>query len=268
MTGNSKLYFDDNFSAETTKYYTLLIQIRNTDFSFAVVHQSTLLVWGKNYPLVELASPNELAPYLNPTDYHKVVIGVTPTVFNIVPTKVFNEERVTDFMRVLDVQPSDKAYSQTLDSDNLVLFKDNDQLLPVLTTRYPYHQIVFNYKCWLQTISADNLDSINLYVDIQPNEVHFASYKNNKLRFYNSFNYAGADELAYFTALVANDLQLNQLTTHLIVSGDITTGDSKLANISEFFPKIDISQLKQLEQLPEGVEPQQLLSLTALLLCA
>lgn len=267
MTGNSKLYFDDNFSTETAKYYTLLIQIRNTDFSFAVVYQNTLMAWGRNYSLEELVTPNELALYLNPVDYHKVIIGVTPAVFNIVPKSVFNQDRVTDFMRVLDVQPSDKAYTQTLDADNLVLFKDSDQIIPALTARYPYHQIVFTYKYWLQTI-ADKKASTTLYLDIQPNEVHFAYYNNHKLRFYNSFNYAGIGELAYFTALVANELQLDPATASLVVSGDLATNDGKLAEIAEFFPNIDISQLKQLEQLSEGIEPQQLLSLTALMLCA
>jgi hypothetical protein len=264
MTSHSKLYFSDDFSQERAKDYTLLIQIRDTDFNFAVVYQNTLLAWGNGYPHAELTAPADFSMFLNSGEYQKVIIGVTPTVFNIIPKQLYKEDRLANFARLLDVQSTEKVYSQVLDAENQIVFKDADTILPILTARYPNHQIVFSYKGWLQAITATESVESNLYLDVQPEEVHFAYFKQNKLRFYNSFKYTGPDELAYFTALTANELQLSPADIQLLISGD---ADVNLSSLNDFFPKIDINPIQQLAQLPNGIASQQLLSLTALLLC-
>ncbi|OKS85779.1 DUF3822 family protein [Mucilaginibacter polytrichastri] len=265
MTSHSKLYFSDDFSAEKAKDYTLLIQIRDTDFSFAVVYQNTLLAWGNGYPHSELVAPADFVNFLSPTDYQNVVIGITPTVFNIVPKQLYKEDQLPNFARFLDAGVEDKIYSQVLDADNQIVFKDGDTILPVLIARYPYHQILFAYKGWLQAITTTKPTATDLYIDIQAYEVHFAYYKDSKLRFYNSFKYTTPTELAYFTALTTNELELNPANIRLVISGD---ADIDLSSLSEFFTNIDINPIEQLQQLPDGIAPQQLLSLTALTLCA
>lgn len=264
MTSHSKLYFSDDFSQEKAKDYTLLIQIRDTDFNFAVVYQSTLLAWGNGYPHAELIAPADFSMFLNAADYQEVIIGITPTVFNIIPKALYKEDRLANLARLLDVQATETVYSQILDAENQIVFKDADSILPVLTARYPNHQIVFSYKGWLQAITETEPTESKLYLDAQPSEVHFAYFKENKLRFYNSFKYTGPEELVYFTALTANELHLDPAEIKLIISGDADVDQSNLGN---FFPKIDINPIQQLAQLPNGIASQQLLSLTALLLC-
>jgi hypothetical protein len=197
MTSHSKLYFSDDFSPIKAKDYTLLIQIRNTDFSFAVVYQNALLAWGNGYPLSELITPADFIHFLTPVDYQKVIIGLTPLVFNIVPKPLYQEKHAAHLAKLLDVSDTDKIYSQTLDADNQVVFKDSDEILPTLIARYPNHQIVFGYKGWLEAITKTEPAATNLYIDVQATEVHFAYFKQNKLRFYNSFNYADTNDLAY-----------------------------------------------------------------------
>jgi len=264
MTSHSKLYFSDDFSPEKAKDYTLLIQIRNSDFSFAVVYQNALLAWGNGYPLSELITPADFIHFLTPTNYQKVIIGVTPLVFNIVPKQLYHEKHAAQLAKLLDVSETDKVYSQTLDADNQVVFKDSDEVIPTLTARYPNHQIVFGYKGWLDAIIKTGPAATNLYMDVQATEVHFAYFKENKLRFYNSFTYTDPNDLAYFTALTTNELQLSVEGTHLVISGD---ADVSLGNLKDFFPNIDINPIEQLQQLPNGITAQQLLSLTALMLC-
>ncbi|HEY0245042.1 MAG TPA: DUF3822 family protein [Mucilaginibacter sp.] len=266
MTSHSKLYFSDDFSPGKAEDYTLLIQIRSTDFSFAVVFQNTLLAWGNGYPLSELVSPTDFVNFLNPAaDYQKVIIGITPLVFNIIPKQLYQEKHRANLGKLLDVNETDKIYIQTIDTENQVVFKDSDEILPTLRTRYPYHHVVFAYKGWLGAIAKATPGPANLYLDVQANEVHFAYFKENKLRFYNSFKYTGPAELVYFTALTANELQLNPVDTRLVISGD---ADVSLGNLNEFFSHIDINPIEQLQQLPNDITAQQLLSLTALMLCA
>lgn len=267
MTSEPKLYFSADFVLERTKDYTLLIQLNSADFSFAITYQNSLLALAKNYPLNELQHPEDLVLYLD-QDYSEVIIGVIPHVFEIVPKAVYNPGRVTDFARILDVAETDKVYSQPLDADNQVVFKNNNEILPSLLNRYPKNRVTFYYKGWLQALHKSNPSAQNIYLDVQPGTLHVAKFVDARLRFYNSFSYHDISELPYFIALVINELQLNVNDIKLIISGDTDVNDEVMKSLAEYFPHIKINTIQHIGHLLSHIPPQHLLSLTALTLCA
>lgn len=266
MANPSKLYFSDDFSPEKAKYYTLLLQIRPTDFSFAVVFQDALLAWGKYYPLAELADPKEIGEFLL-HQYRKVVLAIAPEVFTIVPTALYKDDLMINYARFLDVEPGEKVYKEALDDENIVFYKDGDALISILTRRYKYHRITFYHKGLIKAISDTEPTLQNLYLDIQHQRVNILYFKGNKLRFINGYNYVTDNELVYFTGLVTNELHLHQNNLRLIISGDITVSDKGIATLAEYFSRVEINKQQPLEKLPADIEPHQVLSITALLLC-
>lgn len=267
MTSRSNLYISSDFSLERTKNFTLLLQIRANDFSFAVVYQNELKAWGSNQLLSELSNPVELADYLS-SDYHQVIIGIEPDVFTIVPKQLYKESIDIDLSRFLNTSNGEKVYKQTLDEENLIFFKYNDGLIDALTSYYRYHQLHFFYKGWINAIAANDTNWQNFYLDVQPDSLHLLYFKNNKLRYYNQFGYTEPQDLVYFVALAFNELRLSAVNTKLIISGQINEGDELMNSLGEFFPKMELSSLIQLSQVPAEVSPQHILSITALLSCA
>ena len=267
MTSEPKLYFSADFVLERTKDYTLLIQLNSQDFSFAVTYQNTLLALAQNYALNELKNPEDLVLYLD-QDYKEVIIGIVPHVFNIVPKALYKEELVAEFARILDVTETDKVYSQSLDTDNQVIFKNNDDILPSLVDRYTNNRVTFYHKGWLKALQNNNPSAQNVYVDVQNGAIHIVKFLDAKLRFYNSFSYKDNSELAYFIALVIDDLQLNVNDIKLIISGDTDVNDEIMKGLAEYFPNIKINTIQQIGHLLNHIPPQHLLSLTALTLCA
>ncbi len=267
MTSEPKLYFSADFVLERTKDYTLLIQLNIADFSFAIVYQNTLLALAQNYSLNELQHPRDLVLYLD-QDFKEVVIGIIPQVFNIVPKSLYKAERVADFARILDLAETDKVYSQSLDADNQVIFKNHDGILPALLTRYPKTDVTFYYKGWLKVLLKSNPSAQNIYLDVQPGTLHIARFVDAKLRFYNSFNYYDISELPYFIAMVINELQLNVYDIKLVISGDTDVNDDVMKALAEYFPHMKINETQQIGHLLSHIPAQHLLSLTALTLCA
>ncbi|MCJ8211083.1 DUF3822 family protein [Mucilaginibacter sp. RS28] len=266
MANPSKLYFSDHFSIENAKYSTLLLQVRKDDFSFAIIFQNKLNVYGRYYPLQELADPKDLGEFLL-QQYQQVIIGLTPDVFTIVPSELYKEDLIANYARFLDVSPHEKVYKEQLDNENLIFYKDADQLTPVLTQRHKYYKIISYHKGWINAIAANEQNWQNLFLDIQHNRVSLVYFKNNKLRFLNGFDFNSREELVYFTALVANELHLSQNNLKLILSGDVTQGDEFHLGLNEFFQRVEISQTALPVELSVEALPQQVLALTSLLKC-
>jgi hypothetical protein len=96
--------------------------------------------------------------------------------------------------------------------------------------------------------------------------VQIAYFTAGKLRFYNTFEFHNPDELVYYTALVTEELQLQQHNTNIVMSGDINVDDKNAGRLAEFFNGVEENEIKILE-LPAEIFPHQVLALTALSLC-
>lgn len=59
MSDNNN-YTDNSFSLQQAYSYALLIQVEENSFSYAVVNHNRLLLLEQNYPLDELANPDQL----------------------------------------------------------------------------------------------------------------------------------------------------------------------------------------------------------------
>ena len=97
--------------------YTLLLQIYPATFSYAIVFEDKLQAWAKDCELLVLDDPGSQHELLN-YEYKKVVAGLQSTGFTLVPNALYNENRIADFARFLDVKPNEKIFAQPLDAEH------------------------------------------------------------------------------------------------------------------------------------------------------
>lgn len=265
MNEHNYTYHDDNFSLDKTEDYTLLIQVEDKSFSYAISNNGSLIAWAENYPFDELSDPQELLDLLS-AKYKQIVIGLPAHSFTLVPTELFTADRLPNFARFLDVKPDSKVLAQTLDQENIIVYKTNDTIVKA-AEEFGIRNTVFTSKGWLAAIARNNAGNNDLYLNIEKDKVEISYFASNKLRFYNSFEFKEADELAYFTVLVAKELNLEPKSTSLYLSGDLEVNDKILSRLAEFFAKAEVNNLEVL-QLPAEVVPHRVLSIAALSLCA
>ncbi|HAL83002.1 MAG TPA: hypothetical protein DCO83_12835 [Mucilaginibacter sp.] len=264
MDNHSNNYTDNNFNLYQAYSYTLLLQLETNSFSYAVVHQNRLLVSAQNCDLDELAHPKQLSELLTAT-YKKVTIGMPATALTLVPGSLFDEEHVAEFARFLDVKENEKVFAQTLDDQNMIVYKTNTKLVAAVE-KFNLQNTVYTARGWVKAIEKSSPPDNNLYLEIGKSTVQFLYFPSGKLRFYNTFEFRDQDELAYFTTFVAEELKLKPQQTTLVLSGDVSPGDSNMLRLANFYPKIEINSLKILE-LPGQIPSHKIPALAALSLC-
>jgi len=264
MSNHIYNYRDPNLSLyQVNSNYSLLLQIYPDTFSYAIVYQNKLVAWAEDCEIQLLTQPDDAHELLT-FNYKKVAAGVHPTGFTLIPNALFSEDKIADFGRYLDVKPNEKVLAQPLDDDNYIVFKI-DSKVAASAEKFGTDNIVFINKGWIQAI-ADNLQDNNLYLNIDKTQVDILYFANNKIRFYNSFEFTNPDELAYYITLVAQELQLQPGKLILQISGDCNVDDKNLSRLANFFNGVEENALEVIQH-PSTTYTHQILALGALSLC-
>ena len=263
MSNHNYNYRDNNFRFEQTGDYTLLMQIAPASFSYAITEGKKLLVWEENHPLNELSSEEEEGDLLS-QPFKSVVIGLPNSGFTLIPASLYNADKLTDLAKFLDVKPNEQVLWQPLDAENYVIYKVDQGITSLVTSKFSLEHAIFAPQGWISAIAGNN--PTHLYLNTDDDKAELLYYKDGRLRFYNIFEFKNADELVYFVSVVALELQLNPHSVTLIVSGDIKLDDKNGKRLAEFFDKVELNNLQILE-LPEQIVSHPLLALTALSLC-
>ena len=264
MSEHRHLYTSNDFSLNQAHNYTLLVQADARYFSYAVIFEDQLLMWAENYPLNELKEQQLLGHVLT-TNYKQVVTGLASTGFTLLPNSLLDANRVADVARLLDVSDTEKVNVQQLDDDNTLIYKVEGALI----TAVDYlDNIKLNHTAagWITAIANNSPANSNLYLNISGETVAFLYFKDGKLRFYNTFAFKNKEELAYFCAFVAGELQLQPVDITLVISGDINTADQSFTFLGDFFGQVSLNDVQVLD-LPQEIERHKILSLAALSLC-
>src|SRR5579872_2251653 len=239
MSNRTYQYLDPDFSPEKTKKYTLLVKADNTRFSFAITDKNKLLVLAEGLDIEELNGPADENDFLFKS-YKQSIIGLTGNAFTFAPVSLFNPEKVADFARFLDVQDTEKVFSQPFDDENQVIFKVGEPALPAVGDKFGLKNIVFAPKGWIMAVRG-NAEKNNLLLNIDRNKVEILNFTDGRLRFYNEFEFENEDELVYFTSFVAGELQLAPEAVTVILSGEIEEADKNYNRLGEFFSKVELN---------------------------
>ena len=264
MDDHNNNYQDDSFNLYQAYSYILLLQLEANSFNYAIVYKNRLLASAQNCSLNELTNPNQLSDLLSST-YKKVIIGLPATALTLVPRSLFSEDHISDVARLLDVNDNEKVLVQKLDDENIIIYKTSAALVSAVE-KFGLQNTVYTAKGWIDVIAKSNPPNNNLYLEISKETVQFLYFSLTKLRFYNIFEFKNEDELAYFTALVTQELNLNPQYITLVLSGDVNTGDKNMNRLAEFFPNAEFNALPVLE-LPGQIPAHKFKAIAALSLC-
>jgi hypothetical protein len=261
---NSIQHQNGEFNLNQAGSYTLLLQLEVNSFNYAIINNNRLVVVVQDTALNELKDPDQIINRLSNT-YKKVIIGLPATGLTLVPKGLYNAGHAVDFARLLDVKENESAMVQELDDQNMIVYKTSNVLVKAIE-KFDLKNVVYTAKGWIKAIANNNPTDNTLFMEIGHDTVQFLYFSSGKLRFYNSFDFKNADELTYFTALVAEELDLDAAQTTLALSGFVINGDENLSRLTEFFMKVELNDL-QLTEPSDQFKAHNVVALAALLLC-
>lgn len=264
MSENKTLYTSNDLSLNQAHSYTLLLQVEPNSFNYAIVQGKQLLAWGENFNTDELRDPNLLRDVLT-ANYKQVITGLAAEAFTLLPKSLYEPERTNEIARLLDVKENEKVFTEVLNDDNVIVYKVAENLIYDVKD-FDNQSICHINAGFIKAIPNDYPTSNTLYLSIGHDMVSIVNYKYNKVRFYNTFSIKNHEELAYFCALVAKELELEPKDMRLVLSGEINDTDGYFNYLKDFFGQVSIANINVLEA-PYNVELHKLLALGALSLC-
>ena len=264
MGENNTIFTDGSFSLYHANTYSLLLSLADRSFSFIVVHDKQIMSSGSNLPLSELDSPQQLKE-LFASSFKNVVIGLPALALTLVPVKLFNADHSSDFARLLDVKSNEKVFIETLDDNNIIIYKTS--ALPAkLAEKFELKNTVYDKCGWIKAIAISSPPGNNLYIDISNGKATYLYYFLGTLRYHNTFEFKNEAELVYYTTFVSNELDIKPQHTYLIMSGDINTGDENMTRLKEFYPYVSLNPLL-ITTVPSEPDAHKYLALSGLSLC-
>lgn len=257
-------YHDNNFNLNEAPGYALLLQVRAASFDYAIIGENRLLAYVQNTSIDEFVNPKHLKSLLS-ANYKKVIAGLPATGLTLIPNSLYGDDHAAGYARFLDVREDEKVLVQQLDSDNKIIYKTNAAIISAVE-KFGLQNAVYTAKGWIKAIADSYPANDKLFLELGDGNAQFLYFSSGKLRFYNTFEFKNPDELVYFAALVCEELNLNNQDITLVLSGNISAGDAQMNRLKDFYPKVELNDLRVAE-LPDRVAPHKILSLMALSLC-
>ncbi len=233
-----------NMTESEVKSYTnfhLSIEVLKTTISLLLIDKSNSkpvaiehLVL-KDDKVKKTLSSSEIIDKTNPDTISCSIIN---SYFTLVPKSIFSEESIQSYLSTAVTIPDDfEVTKDTLSKREIVCcFAMDTKVKNTVLSVFPNAQ--FNHISSILCDSVSNGFHINFSTK-QNFEV--TVIKDNKLLFFNRFEFENKDESFYFLTLIAEKLNLNLAETKISLSGIVNKNGDMLSFWSQFLPKENLT---------------------------
>ncbi|RYE24201.1 MAG: DUF3822 family protein, partial [Sphingobacteriaceae bacterium] len=199
-------------------------------------------------PLKELFDPQNHEKF-SALNYQKVIVAADSKSFCLIPDAVFTEENLPDYAAFLSVKEADLILTDKIaNGENTVIFTLPEVLVKQIEVQFSSAKIQFAPKSWIKTIFDYQPAGQNLHLFVTENTLKILFPDQQNIRFYNQFDCTTTDEIIYFTALVANQLNLKPEETSLIIYGEAEAESEPMLRLQDFFKEVNLFYASEIKQ--------------------
>jgi len=219
-----------------------IVDLISDEISFYKKHVFTKKTNPKNL-LKELKRHFKEIPELNDT-FSSVKIIHYNNLSTVVPEVVFDKNNALNYLKFNSqiLQNDYVAYDQIFNNEcvniyipyvnvNNFIFKKFDSFI------YNHYSSII-----LEEVKSNEKNSINpsLYLNICLNHLEIIYFEDNKLIFYNTFDYSTKEDVIYYLLFTIDQLKLNPEKTPLIISGSISIDDECYEIIYKYIRNVSL----------------------------
>ena len=219
-----------------------IVDLISDEISFYKKHVFTKKTTPKNL-LKELKKHFKETPELNDA-FSSVKIIHYNNLSTVVPEVVFDKNNALSYLKFNSqiLQNDYVAYDQIFNNEcvnvyipyvniNNFIFKKFDSFI------YNHYSSII-----LEEVKSNEKNSINpsLYLNICLNHLEIIYFEDNKLIFYNTFDYSTKEDVIYYLLFTIDQLKLNPEKTPLIISGSISVDDEYYEIIYKYVRNVSL----------------------------
>jgi hypothetical protein len=281
---NKLLYLsDDEVQSQLATKYNLLVNIGLDTFQYAIIDHARDQI--KVLAEFEIPEVNSIAGLIKAIEelpesgrqfkfsFNRVKISFDTSNYTFIPADLYVEENRQDYGKYLSLTGTKEILVNNIPSaeiKNVVAIET--QLSDALHRIFQKPKIFNQATPFLEGIqkTLNREDDLVCFIDVHPRHFQVGLLKDFKLEFYNSFEYANADEFNYYLLKLIESLALQIEETPIMLSGKISKTDEIYQRIEKYFDSIrfiDSEHFRKYSDQFEEVLPHTFFTLISLDLC-
>lgn len=260
-------YIDKDFNKDFTKHCSLLFQLEEQQYSFAIYEKRSGLLQVLKTVNLNAASPLEMLNKLKisvtsedvlQVPFHEVKIGICCTPFTLIPRVIFEEDKKRNYLEL----------TATLENEDNVLvnninkifiknvFSISSRELNYIDEVFPNPKI-FHIGTSILENAVRNKDEFfdqQLLLDIKPGVIHILYFEKKEFKFMNQFRFVNKDDFLYYVLLVSDQYNIDRETCDLKLSGEIMPDSLLFGELWKFFKTISFAPINENIVLPKELQ--------------
>ena len=242
---------EDDIQSQLAAKYDLLINISPETFQYAIIdsllHECKTLVEFEIPPLSttsDLIKAVENLPERNRQfkfAFNKVKIAFNTSDYTFIPESLYLEADQQDYGKYLDLTKTRELLVNTISSAEIKNVMTIDSHLKTALEGIFHKPRIYNQAVpFLEGVqrSLEREVEFVFFIDVQHKHFQIGFFKNFRLEFYNTFEYANADEFNYYLLSIIQSLEIKLEETRVILSGKISSSDEIYKRIEKYFDSI------------------------------
>ncbi len=242
-------YFDKSFKESQTRNYSLSIQLNINELVFSVYNiEKNKFIALESYTFSDNDGydklPSILGRILNNRPsfafpYHSVFFMIDNTFSTLIPQTLFDEEKKNLYLGFN--QPFQENSRIVFDSlkniDAVNVYYLSNLVAGKARDFWPNVKVMHFSSALLESLAINfknKADKNNVMVNVRTDCLDIVYFTDNKLTFYNSFNYRTKEDFIYFLLITIDQLGLNPETVELLLSGNIDPSDENYNMIRQY----------------------------------
>ena len=242
-------YFDKSLKESQTRNYTLSIQLCLDSLAFTVYNpDKNKFVGIESYRFSDIEGIEQLPSFLGKVlnnrpsfafPYEKVFLLYQNSYSTLIPQPLFDETHKNLYL----------GFNQPFQENSRIVFDElenneavNIYYLPNLVIEkakdfWPNVNLLHFSTGLIESLSINfknKVDTKTLFVNLQDDCFDLVYFKENKLHYYNSFEFRTKEDFIYFLLISIDQLMLNPEDVKLILMGDIDKTDDTYRMIHQY----------------------------------
>jgi hypothetical protein len=162
----------------------------------------------------------------------------------LVPAELYNTDDQEAFFTLNHpISEKEIIYEQKLDRINAVMLFAIPEVMETAFTSLGIEWNLYHADaCWLEALHMVHRDreDEHVHIDIQPEEISIAVYKNDKLLLYNTFICSTPEDRLYFIMFVSEQLHISPQKDTYFLSGQINRSDDSYLLFARYLAKMQM----------------------------
>ena len=242
-------FFDKSFRESHTRSYTLSIQLWLNDLIFTIYNpEKNKFIGIEAYSFPDIENIGQLPSFLGKIvnnrpnfafPYGKVFLLYQNQYSTLIPEPLFIEDQSKLYLK----------FNQPVQENNRVVFDSlknnqaaNIYYLPIAVIEkvkdlWPNAKMLHFSTSLIESLSINfknKVDTKTLFVNLRKDCFDLVYFKENKLHYYNSFEFRTKEDFIYFLLISIDQLKLNPEDVNLIISGNIDKTDDTYNMIHQY----------------------------------